>query len=99
MSVSDVRSASGPADLENAKRAVRAIVNVFKTLYPETQYELEYAEDAVIMTIITKGFDHFMNSELQRIAKAFNVKIGFNVEPFDHDFVNVFLVVGEVDSE
>jgi len=98
-SVSDVRPVSGPAGLENVIGAVRAMVDTFLTLYPQSRYEIEYAEDAVIATITTKGFDFVMLSEIQRIARTYNVKIGFNVEPFDHDFVNVFLVVGEVCSE
>lgn len=99
ISVSDVRPVDGPAGLENAVGAVREIVDIFRTLYPESRYELEYAEDAAIVTIITRGFDFAMLSEIQRIARVYNVRIGFNVEPFDHDFVNLFLVVSEVSDE
>jgi hypothetical protein len=98
-SASDVRPVSGPAGLENAVGAVREIVDIFRTLYPESQYELDYAEDAVIVTIITRGFDFVMNAELQRIAKTYNVSVGFNVEPFNHEFINLYLIVSEVGNK
>ena len=98
VSVSDVRPVNNPAGLENAVGVVREIVDIFRTLYPESQYELEYAEDAVIVNIITRGFDFAMLSEIQRIAKTHNVSVSFNVEPYDNNFVILYLVVGEVSA-
>ena len=95
----NVRPANGLAGLEKAEEAVRKIVEYINTLYPESQSELEVAEDALIVTIKTKGFDYIMLSEIQRIAKAFNARISFNVEPYDYNFVVLYLVVGEASEE
>jgi hypothetical protein len=95
----NVRPANGLAGLEKAEEAVKKVVEYIHMLYPESQSELELAEDALIVTIKTKGFDWVMLSEIQRIGKAFNVRISFNVEPYDYNFVVLYLVASEASEE
>ncbi|MCI4408091.1 MAG: hypothetical protein JHC26_03280 [Thermofilum sp.] len=76
------------------------IRDYIKTIDPAVVSEIEDAtEDELVANLYTSGFDWVILGEIQRIAKANNVRVGFSVEPYSQTAIKLILVISEVAEE